>query len=555
MLIFELLEDDRGVIHTIKLSNGMEFNNIPAFEKFLRSEEMTLHGEGLHGLMVAMKSAGVKVNVKAKTSKGLTSRMMIGKGATLVDVSQWGMNVNTSTEGIAALKKIEAIDPEISDAPSRIVNQSWSKAMGDDEASRRSRWAPTLLEAYLSSSKLPDLGFRPAYGGGMLACPAEPKEYSNVNSFDITSAFPYSAVTTLVPMGSGRDLKPEEFSELEITNGELSLKPGIGFIGLFVIKGARRKPWVSIPMLRSEEERGLTNPVVDQVGVVSGDFRLALCPDSLKLIDLQYEYDSIEIEELSIHALGPIPEKAKGFILDAYKKKKELVKGTTEREAAKLNLNTIIGFWGSDPFKSLNKMTSKDGVNYKGLVGKIENGFKYYAGSKGRVGWSAGLARTWDFRWAVYTINATRLRIALADKACYEAGVEVLYSDTDSLKVNGPTKLVKEVFDKLNQEVIETLDYLGLGLWADETDGNHWGAFRGVKSYAVGNTRNENVASISGIPKEDMIEVMRILTLEEFADRTLELAAPARKRYNGLIENDPFGAKEVYALRNVYIQF
>lgn len=554
MLIFETIEDNRGIIQSVKLSNGMEFKTIKEFEKFLRSEPMTLHGENLHTLMVEMKSGGVKVNVKSKASTGLTSRMMIGKGATLVDVSQWDMNVTADEEGIAALKKIEAIDPDISDAPSRIVNKNWSKAM-NGEALSRSRWAPTLLEAYLSSSKLPDLGFRPAYGGGMLACPAEAKEYDQVNSFDITSAYPYSAVTTLVPIGSSRDLQPEEFSELEIVNGEITLKPGFGFIGLFNVKGARRKPYVSVPFLRNEDERGVTNVVVDQVGVVSGDFRLALCPDGLRLLDLQYEYDSIEIEEMSIHFLGPVPEKGKAFILDAYKKKRELVKGTTEREAAKLNLNTIIGFWGSDPFKSGVKTEKIDGVDYKGIVGPIEKAFAYYAGNKNKVGWCAGMVRTWDFRWAVYVIAATRLRIALADKACYEAGIEVLYSDTDSLKVNGPTKVVKEVFEKLNKEVIETLDFHGLGLWADETDGNHWGAFRGVKSYAVGNVKNENVASISGIPKADMIKVMEILSLEEFADRTLELAAPARKRYNGLIENDPFGAKEVYALRNVYIQF
>lgn len=555
MLIFEIIEDARGIIQSVKFSNGMEFNNITDLEAFLRSLETTVYGEGLQGLKIAMVSAGTKIRAESIASTGLVSSFMIGK-TTLVDLTEWDMGIKATPEGLVALKKIEAIDYEISASPARVVNRNWAEAMNGDQATRCGMWAPTLLEAYLSSSQLPDLGFRPAYGGGMLGCPAEPKEYDQVNSFDITSAYPYSAVTTLVPIGSSKDLTPEETSELKIVDGELSINPDFGFIGLFVVKGARRKPWVSISMLRNDEERGVTDATCDRKGVISGDFRLALCPDGLRLLCLQFEYDSIEIEELSIHLLGPVPEKGIQFILDAYKKKKELVKGTTEREAAKLNLNTIIGFWGSDPFKSLNKMTQDaEGKNLKGIKGNIEKGFKYYAGNAGKVGWCAGKVRTWDFRWAVYVIAATRLRIALADKACYDAGIEVLYSDTDSLKVNGPTKLVKEVFDKLNQEVIETIDYLGLGLWADETDGNYWGAFRGVKSYAVGNVNNENVAAISGIPKEDMIEVMKILSLEEFADTTLELAAPAHRRANALLENDPFGAKMGYILRDLYIQF
>jgi hypothetical protein len=555
LLIFELIEDARGIIQSVKLSNGMEFNTITELEAFIRSAKTEFYGEGLHGLKIAMVSAGTKIRAESIASTGLISSFKIGK-STLVDMTEWEMGVKATPEGLVALEKIRAIDPELSASPARVVNMNWAAKMNGDEAIRCSMWAPTLLEAYLSSSQLPDLGFRPAYGGGMLGCPADPKEYDQVNSFDITSAYPYSAITTLVPIGSSRDLTNEEMSELKIVDGELSLKAGFGFIGLFNVKGARRKPWVSISMLRNDEERGVTNAAYDRKGVISGDFRLALCPDGLRLLNLQYDYDSIEIEELSIHVLGPVPEKAKDFILEAYKKKKELVKGTTEREAAKLNLNTIIGFWGSDPFKSLNKTTQDDdGKNHKGITGNIEKGFNYYAGKAGKVGWCAGKVRTWDFRWAVYTIAATRLRIALADKACYNAGIEVLYSDTDSLKVNGPSYLVKEVFDKLNQEVIETLDYNGLGLWADETDGNYWGAFRGVKSYAVGNVNNENVASISGIPKEDMIEVMQILSLEEFADITLELAAPAHRRANALLENDPFGAKMAYALRNISIQF
>jgi hypothetical protein len=126
------------------------------------------------------------------------------------------------------------------------------------------------------------------------------------------------------------------------------------------------------------------------------------------------------------------------------------------------------------------------------------------------------------------------------------------------MKVNGPAELASKVFSDLNKEAAEKLDYYGLGLWVDETEGYTNGAFRGIKSYAVGTPDGKNVASISGIKKESQVEIMMDLTLEEFSNYTEDLYIPTTRRTLADISegySDPFGAKTVYAIRNINIRF
>jgi hypothetical protein len=125
--------------------------------------------------------------------------MTIGK-TTLVDLSGWELDITADEEGLKKLEKIRAVDPILGSSPALSVNNAWWKAMGDDEALRRARWAPSVLDGYLSSSKLPGRNFKPAYGGGMLASPASNKVYRQVSSFDIASAYPFAALTTMVPV-------------------------------------------------------------------------------------------------------------------------------------------------------------------------------------------------------------------------------------------------------------------------------------------------------------------------------------------------------------------
>lgn len=402
---------------------------------------------------------------------------------------------------------------------------------------------------------MPTTGFKPAYTGGILTSPADPnKVYKNVVSYDISSAYPYAAVSTKVPMSESYTLTKEDTKKLEIKNGRINIKEGYGFIGIFKIYGAKRKSWTKTPMIKRDDRSFIENGHIDPLGLVSGDVILAMCPDDLITFDYQYKYEKIDILRISVHRVGPLPRQAVDFIEKAYYNKNMKEDGTVEKEKAKVALNTIVGLWGTDPFNTMKKRIVKNGVIYESYEGDENENFKKYSGSNGRAGRTAGHPRTWDFRWAVYTVAAVRRRIVEAEINLYNNGMELLYVDTDSIKVAGNNRIAHKIFERLNNEIEEKYRTIGLGVWTDESDKYYRAVFRGVKVYFHEDKYGNRTNKVSGVDKASA-ESFNDIPLKKLADKKTPIKVSIKRRSTAKITNDPFGAKNSYAIRELDITY
>lgn len=549
MIVFKLKEA-AGVIQSITVSTGEEFNTWQDFRDYCDAEERTIYGAGVHQLTIGLKGAGEKPYYPSFLRSGILGKVKYKK-TNIIDISPW-----IPSEDDITPESVEAIvaSPYYSLTPSGSVSADYFKHMPYAMAGALRDRRPSLQEAIMCSSRLPGLSFRPAYQGGMLSSPAENGiVYDSVSSYDINSCYPYAALSTPVPSGQGKMLSRAQTMALKVTSeGDLNVGHKMGFIGLFFFKGLRRKEWVRVPTLRSSDGPYLNNGEIDNIGILSGDMEIACTPYELKTIMLQYYVESVDIVDISVHPVAVVPPPVRDYLLGAYEKKRVLPKGSLERDQAKLALNTIIGFWGSDPFAHARRSKLDQGLTVEEYSGSLAEAYDRYAGTDDKVGYSASHPRVWDFRWAAYLTSAVRYRIAMADLACYKAGLNVLYSDTDSIKVQGYADVAYVVFGKLNSEISSTH---GLGKWVEESDGYTKGAFRGVRKYVLENDRGERDARLAGVKTEEASEIISKVDMLKFSDPSVKVTLPVTRRSAGKVPESSFGFTDVYAFRTLVMNY
>lgn len=545
MNFIEFIEDYRGAIQGIALSSGETFSEWKELRDFSQFKQ-EIFGKDIHKLFIGLKGVGERPRILSSKENGLIVKFKY-RNTTFLETSEWGESFSESK-----VEEIVSRYGKFFSSPAGMVSHSYFERCGKSLPRILRENRPHILEAYLSSSKIPGRAFKPAYGGGLMGSPADrSKVYSGVVSYDVNSSYPWSAIVADVPVTKGIELSRDQLNAVKIQeNGDVYVGEKTGFIGLFTLKNFRRKSWVKIPLLRGSDIDLVRDPIVDEIGLVSGaSIQVALNPYELKSIKIQYEIESIDIVSMVIHGLGKIPGKAKRFIEESFDKKRVLSKDDPERLAAKTALNTIIGFWGIDPFKSISKTIEIDGDFYRGISGILGPSFDSYAGTEDRMGFSAGKPRAWDFRWAVYVLSHARLRLVEAERMLYEAGCEVLYADTDSIKVSGNRRKVKRIFGKLNKQAQREYDYYGMGQWVDETDGLTDGIFIGIKNYILENPRTGARKAIAAGVDSDVFEeslsgkTMKELSVQDYYP--VEISA----RCSASLADEPFGMKIQYVHR------
>lgn len=558
MIAFEIIETKNdpiypdGIINEIRLSSGEVFTTWQEFKDYASVTSEIIYGEGLHALAIGLKGEGEKPRLPSLQRSGFLLKMKYKK-LTLVDISQWGKEIKADERSVKILESMDQIDGQISGSPARDVSNGYAKAMGYREVEARRRNRPNVLEGYLCSSKLPNRTFRPGYVGGMLHSPAARDKVHTIRAFDITSSYPWSALAAKVPMTKGIELSEAQLSELEVVDGKLDLGENTGFIGLFTIRNFRRKDWVKLPTLKGDDADRIWDLEVDEYGILSGTIQLVLNPYELELFRLQFTYEAIEIIALSIHGIGHIPEKAQDYLKDNYDLKASLSKEDPKREVAKATINYLIGFWGMDPFNSMIRKSIENGEVKELYIGNLGENFDKYAGEESH-GHSAGKPRCWDFRWAAYILSHARLRIAKSELQCVEAGLEVLYTDTDSLKVSGDDEMIDLVFEALNRSARQECEYKGMGMWQDETDGYTRAVFVGPKVYIVENEAGERKATGAGASKESIQDSVAHLSLEEIAAMG-GVPITVIERSLARVRDHSFGFKHVYPFRPSIIKY
>lgn len=157
-------------------------------------------------------------------------------------------------------------------------------------------------------------------------------------------------------------------------------------------------------------------------------------------------------------------------------------------------------------------------------------------------------------RWAVYTVAAVRRRIVEAEINLYNNGMELLYVDTDSIKVAGNNRIAHKIFERLNNEIEEKYRTIGLGVWTDESDKYYRAVFRGVKVYFHEDKYGNRTNKVSGVDKASA-ESFNDIPLKKLADKKTPIKVSIKRRSTAKITNDPFGAKNSYAIRELDITY
>lgn len=536
MLVYEIVEDARGMIETVKLSNGIEFKNLKALNEWCLERKEILYGENLNSLIVNAKSSK---DIKA-SNRG---RGLQVYGVKFVDMTAWNLSLKAdaySQKIVEDLHKFYDVE-KIPASPSTFVARQISMAAKDSDCVKLSQNCMNFNELFLSSTKLGDRGFSPAYRGGLLASPADPsKVYENIESFDVNSMYPWAAITALVPLGKSFEA-PEDFdySSLKFReDGFIEGYDGYGYIGLFIAKGVKKKDYVALNLFRNDGFY-VVDGEFDRNGLVEcSELRFACCPYDLEVFKMQYDYDALECVSINLHSVGKIPSYAKNLINEMFIKKSEAC--GVEKINAKIAVNTIIGYFGVDPLRNHDAVKLLN-ISKLSECGELMKSFDSYTGRERGLGIASGMKRAWDYRWAVYITAFSRLRLARMEKLMTSLGLEVLYGDTDSIKVCGDSSIAHNAIS-LDQPIIGEL-----GRWKDESDDYALGAvFKNIKLYAH-NGKSGKKMKAAGCPKDAAKELVENYTLEEIARaRTIEVTATKREIFE-LDKVSSFGSIKVYA--------
>lgn len=539
----------------IKLSNGEKFYDIEDFYNYIKDLEPTIfHGNNLVVITTALK--GRKLSFKKKGNG-----IIIGNSI-LQNADSWNLDLPANYESELKIEKI-LLDFRIQGgviASTPAIATLWRYT----SISRHQKVAKiSTLEALLGSTNyknqkfLPYGSFKPAYNGGLLGNPAEPgKLYENVISYDLNSAYPAAALAYNFPTGDS--IIPENYSNLIIEKGIIKDYPDYGFIGLFKFKGINRKTDVFLPCVSEDIYEGKAE--FDRLGLLSGEITLAASSPEFALFELQYTWESMEILELSIHRVAKLPHMTRKFLAEVFSKK--ISKYVTDATVPKLIMNSLIGIWGRDPLK--------DFKNPIESIEDIENSLLQYNGDQRKRPSSLNSLRTWDFRWAIYLTSYVRYFIANTAKMLTEAGIQILYADTDSIKCIGDKETARKIFEVRNNQFKELfVDYDikfdqeifdRIGQFEDESSSYESAVFFKKRMYLRswnGGQQGSCEPVISGANKESMRDQLFSFSMEDIEKSDdLILYTPTKKAFKSEdlnLEEFPLNSPLVVAL--AYGQF
>lgn len=525
IIIAEPMLTEEGIVEAVALSTGEVFETIQEFYESCVSgvwgNGTTIHTESLHFLEVPLKVEGLKHTTNGK-------RMKIG-ATNILEVSKWGLDLTASEESVQKVEELmEAIRIQGEEMP---ATPAMAAIMMFSSKTRKMETDSLCLEEVLLGSSTygnsqASAPFQPAYYGGLIARPAKRgKVYRNVRSYDISSAYPAAAISELFPAGESKRVSASRAEELMASSSEEE-----GFTVMVALSGVSRKKGVRIPSHQKPRNADAIqeSAVYDTLGLVSAkEYLAAFTKPEWELFNLHYDFSIYMILDAFEHRLAPLPLIIAKYFAESYEMKSKTV--GAERESHKMRINSTIGSWGRDPLKGSHTTESRE---------ELEQRIRFYNGSESSQGVSLGVRRSWDFRWAMYLNSYVRLRVAKVERSLVEAGAEVLYADTDSIKFKGGFR-VSEIFRKdnaLNRTkavgnfgagLYETFEIASLGCWQDESGEYKRSVFYEKRGYLRSGRDGVIETVISGASKKEASAQLAGRSISEVAKNDLVIHTPA----------------------------
>lgn len=338
----------------------------------------------------------------------------------------------------------------------------------------------------------------------------------DVVSMDFTSSYPTVLIAEKYPMTSGKQAHMSK-SQRTGKNAEKFIQKlrNKDYTAMFQIRFDKLKAKISQDSYISESKcEVLAEPAqVENGRVYEAETVITYITDiDFDIIKEVYEWENIEISEITLYKLGYLPTLLIKTILDFYIKKTTLkdVKGKElEYSIAKSLLNSIYGMMVQNPLQPLNEYGEESG-EWTEEEADVYETIKNYNESRKRTNF---------YPWGVWCCAYARRNLWTG--GILPLGDDYIYSDTDSVKFMNYEKN-KHIFEEYNIDIIKKLEKAmeyhnldtsmispetikgnkkPLGVW--DFDG-HYKYFKtlGAKRYLVEKDNGEVIQTVAGLPKK-----------------------------------------------------
>lgn len=282
------------------------------------------------------------------------------------------------------------------------------------------------------------------------------QECGETTAVDLASSYPSSMLQFTYPMSTfhslSHDFTPEELDKC------------IGHIHFFVsfnVYGAvSRYPF---PYISLSKALSITDPLVDNGRVYSASsMALTMTDVDWQIFRRCYEVESIEIVDVMAASADYLPAAIADSIVGMYGDKTTL-KGVAGQEvdynSAKEDINGVYGSVSMDPVRTDYEFNAEDG-SFTATLPSIEEALDKYNNSRSRYLY---------YPWAAWVTAYSRYVLLMTMYDLIDAGVTVMYCDTDSI-YHKPSPVAQGIIDRVNNEVRERLSTAMHYRWFYATD-------------------------------------------------------------------------------------
>ena len=266
------------------------------------------------------------------------------------------------------------------------------------------------------------------------------KVFENVESFDMTSAYPTVMLSEKFPMSRPIKYTPKNYEDF--------LKKLSKYNCIFDVKFENiREKFTYEHYISKSKCWDIKNYVLDNGRVIEADELCTTITEvDFEIIKNTYTWDNIYISNFKYFEKDYLPRELLLAVLDLYKNKTEL-KGVEGKEveylASKGMINSVYGMAVTDPCKDdiIYDNITEWQINEGDIVALIE---KYNNSAQ----------RFLYYAWGLYITAYNRRNLWLG---IFECKGDYIYSDTDSLKIINANKHI-EWFKKYNQTILRKIE-------------------------------------------------------------------------------------------------
>ena len=363
------------------------------------------------------------------------------------------------------------------------------------------------------------------------------QECGDTVAVDLASSYPSSMLQFTYPMDTFHSIN------YEITAEEIDKCIGlVHFFITFVVYGAvSRYPF---PYISLSKALSIADPFVDNGRVYSAaSMTLTMTDVDWQIFRRCYEVDEIKIVDVMMAPADYLPAAITDPIVAMYGDKTAL-KGVAGQEvnyrSAKEDINGVYGSVAMDPVRTEFEFNA-EGSEFVTTLPSVEDALSKHNTSRSRYLY---------YPWAAWVTAYSRYVLLMTMYDLIDAGVTVMYCDTDSI-YHKPSPKAQVIIDRVNNEVRERLSAAMHYRWFYATDEevedalapkdikgvrHHIGLFEvdghydnfktlGAKRYAV-EKGGEFKITVAGLSKGAASYIKEIGGMDAFVDG---LAVPAEK--------------------------